>query len=94
MQQKKTIIIAGLAVLVTTFQFCSKTEGVTSATTVTPVDPYVAIKTTFGTNIDPNNLANYASQGRPNYIVKENTGANPITNAKATLGRVLFYDKN
>lgn len=94
MQQKKTIIIAGLAIMVTAFQFCSKTEGVTSATTVTPVDPYAAIKSAFGTNIDPNNLVNYANQGRPNYIVKENTGANPITNAKATLGRVLFYDKN
>jgi len=48
----------------------------------------------FGTKIDPNNLPNYASQSIPNYIRKDNTGANPITNEKAILGRVLFYDKS
>jgi len=45
--------------------------------------------------IDLDNLFNYAGQTKPNYIVKDNTPqANPITNAGATLGRVLFYDKN
>jgi cytochrome c peroxidase len=39
-------------------------------------------------------LSNYAEQPKPAYITKDNTGNNPITNAKATLGRVLFYDKN
>ena len=91
MFQKKSAIILILIIVVIAFQFCSKSDAVTP---VTPADPYAAIKATFGTNIDPVNLANYASQGKPNYIVKENTGANPITNAKATLGRVLFYDKN
>jgi len=43
--------------------------------------------------IDLNNLANYASQGQPNYITKDNTAGNPITDKGATLGRVLFYDK-
>jgi cytochrome c peroxidase len=71
---------------------CSKNEVTTGS--AVPADPYTAIKATFGTKIDPNNLANYANQGKPNYIVKENTGGNVITNAKATLGRVLFYDKN
>ncbi len=72
---------------------CSKNE----TTPVTPVvvDPYAAIKAAFGTKIDPTNLANYANQTRPAYIGgKDNTGGNNITNAKATLGRVLFYDKN
>jgi len=55
---------------------------------------YAAIKATFGTEIDPANLANYANQGKPSYITKDNTGTNKITDAKATLGRVLFYDKN
>ena len=54
---------------------------------------YTAIKEKFGTRIDPTNLANYANQGKPVYITKDNTGSNTITNAKATLGRVLFYDK-
>jgi|GEM_PF-200620 len=43
--------------------------------------------------IDLNNLDNYANQTIPNYITKDNTPAdNPITDAGATLGRVLFYD--
>jgi len=45
-------------------------------------------------NIDFNNLSNYAFQTTPVYITKDNTVANPITNEGATLGRVLFYDKN
>ncbi|MEK0441321.1 MAG: hypothetical protein RL403_299 [Bacteroidota bacterium] len=56
--------------------------------------PYQAVKEVFGTKIDPNNLPNYANQSIPNYIRKDNTGTNPITNEKAILGRVLFYDKN
>ena len=56
-------------------------------------ESYLAIKTKFGSRIDPANLANYASQGKPAYILKDNTAGNNITNAKATLGRVLFYDK-
>lgn len=55
---------------------------------------YPAIKAAFGGNIDLNNLNNYSGQIKPNYITKDNTGANPILNAKATLGRVLFYDKS
>lgn len=47
--------------------------------------------------LDLTSLANYAAQTVPGYIVKNNTpggaNANPITNAGATLGRVLFYDK-
>jgi cytochrome c peroxidase len=61
---------------------------------VVVIDPYAATKIAFGTNIDPANLLNYANQTKPTYILKDNTGNNAITNAKATLGRVLFYDKN
>lgn len=44
--------------------------------------------------IDLATLENYANQGKPAYIQKGNTPAdNQITNAGATLGRVLFYDK-
>jgi cytochrome c peroxidase len=53
-----------------------------------------AILETFGTKINPNALPNYANQAVPNYIRKDNTGNNPITDEKAILGRVLFYDKN
>ena len=39
-------------------------------------------------------LFNYANQDIPDYIVKDNTTDNPIDDKTATLGRVLFYDKN
>ena len=88
---KKLTVICSLLAAVLLFQFCSKSGD---DTTPTPVDPYTAIKAAFGTRIDPDNLANYANQTRPAYITKDNSGANPITNARATLGRILFYDKN
>jgi len=44
--------------------------------------------------IDLNDLFEYSAQTIPNYINKDNTpNNNPITDAGATLGRVLFYDK-
>lgn len=65
---------------------CTKTETPASAS-------YDNVAATFGTNINLNALANYANQGKPSYITKDNTRSNPITDAKATLGRILFYDK-
>jgi len=45
--------------------------------------------------LDLNQLENYANQNIPNYINEDNTpNNNPINDAEATLGRVLFYDKN
>ncbi len=45
--------------------------------------------------IDLNNLFNYSDQSIPDYITKDNTpGNNQISDPIATLGRVLFYDKN
>lgn len=35
----------------------------------------------------------YAGQSLPNFIRRDNTGQNSITDAGATLGRVLFYDR-
>lgn len=75
------------AIFIAAFLFqCSTKDEATSPT-------YAAVKATFGTKIDLNNLANYENQTKPNYITKDNTRGNVITNAKATLGRVLFYDK-
>lgn len=85
---KKTIVVLTLLLTVFTCIQCSKKDS-TSTTQI-----YEAIQKTFGNNIDLNNLANYANQTKPAYITKDNTGNNTITNAKATLGRVLFYDKN
>ena len=47
----------------------------------------------FAGRIDLENLDNYANQTIPDYITKLNEGGNPVTDAGATLGRVLFYDK-
>lgn len=90
--KKISLILSALVALIIIAVSCSKKGSTSPAST----DPYSAIKAAFGTNIDPNNLANYANQPRPAYLnpVKDNTGGNTITNAKATLGRVLFYDKN
>jgi cytochrome c peroxidase len=44
--------------------------------------------------VDLDTLFNYANQDTPDYITNDNTNSNPIDDAAATLGRVLFYDKN
>lgn len=51
-----------------------------------------AILATFDGEINLETLENYANQLVPNYITKLNDGGNPVTDAGATLGRVLFYD--
>ncbi len=64
------------------------------STTTTTDDTISVIPSTFNGNIDLTNLENYANQTIPSYITKDNTGGNFITDKGATLGRVLFYDKN
>ena len=89
-----TISFFSIAALISS---CSKTDIASSNlsnTSTTVIDTFAATKAAFGTNIDFQNLNNYANQGRPNYITFDNTGSNPITDQKATLGRILFYDKN
>lgn len=62
----------------------------------TPVtsETYPNVLATFGNNLNLSALENYANQTKPNYITRDNTTVNPITDKGATLGRVLFYDKN
>ena len=43
-------------------------------------------------SIDFDNLPNYSNQTIPDYITRDNTLGNTITNEGATLGRILFYD--
>ena len=85
--QKKTVVLLAIVLLVFLFQYCKKTDTISQPS-------YAAIAAAFGNNIDPNNLLNYAAQAKPAYITKDNTGSNVITNAKTTVGRVLFYDTN
>ncbi len=86
---KRLLVVSMLLCIAFTFQQCSKKEDSITNTTVA----YAAIKAAFGTNIDLENLKNYEGQIIPAYITKDNTTTNPINNAKATIGRVLFYDK-
>jgi cytochrome c peroxidase len=86
--RKIPLIFSGIVTVIILLVACSKADNTQTTQTV-----YAAIATAFGAQIDLNNLANYAAQPKPAYITKDNTGNNPITNAKATLGRVLFYDK-
>lgn len=75
---------------------CSKRDSVavSNTKTTTVSDPFAAIKSNFGTEINPLSWINYAGQTHPAYILKDNGINNPIVNGKATLGRVLFYDKS
>jgi len=67
-------------------------ESVSDTFTISVSIDQSAITTVFGGTIDLEALDDYAGQTVPNYITKINDGGNPITNAGATLGRVLFYD--
>lgn len=69
---------------------CTKDGGGTDS----PANKYPAIARQFGGKIDPSKLENYSYQAIPAYITKSNAAGININDAKATLGRVLFYDKN
>jgi len=66
---------------------CKKEES--STVTLEPS----AVEKTFKGRINLSQLEQYAGQSVPNYITKDNSGSNPISDKGATLGRVLFYDK-
>jgi cytochrome c peroxidase len=72
---------------------CSKNES-SDSSVAEITDLYPNVIAAFSGKIDLNNLNNYANQNIPTYITKDNTAGNPITDKGATLGRVLFYDKN
>lgn len=85
---KRLSLITSLLSMLVLFQQCKKEDENPQTT-----DQFAAVKATFGTNIDLNTLQNYSDQDIPTYITKDNSLGNPITDSKATLGRVLFYDK-
>jgi cytochrome c peroxidase len=89
MRSSKLFVLAASAAITLCFaiQACKKGADTTTVS-------YPAVEAAFSGTIDLNNLETYAGQSKPAYITKDNSGSNPITNAGATLGRVLFYDKN
>jgi cytochrome c peroxidase len=84
MNHLKTISLISTVLLLFS---CSKSED-----TYQNIENYPNVQA--ATTIDLNNLPNYANQSIPNYIRKDNTNGNPISDKGAILGRVLFYDKN
>ncbi len=93
MTKYKMLLIGGISSL-SLFIACNKNSDA-PAPTPTPVDPVAAVLNLPAT---PFNYANPALPGyftTPQMLNQVNTQAsNPITNEGATLGRVLFYDKN
>lgn len=85
---KNHLIISLLAICVLTSCSSNSEENYEDV----PMYPFVEAE--FGSSIDLENLANYANQMVPSYIVKNNSQGNIITDKGATLGRVLFYDEN
>jgi len=90
--KRRLLIVFPITGLFLSLSSCKKTDSTYTAPTTG--NPYAAIQAAFGSEINPLSWTNYSSQTRPAYIIKDNTGANAIVNGKATLGRVLFYDKN
>jgi cytochrome c peroxidase len=87
LMNNKLMIVSSILILLTS---CSKNDE----DNYQEIEAYPNVTIAFGGNIDLTSLANYANQSVPNYIVKNNSGSNTITDKGATLGRVLFYDKN
>lgn len=82
---KTTPAIFTLSTVALLLTSCGKTEP-------TPAEPFEAVYGTFGTSIPVEPPYSYSSQA-PGYIQKDNRGGVAIDDKKATLGRVLFYDK-
>lgn len=87
----KYAIVVLIALSIVLLARCKKDTD-TSSSTVT-VDKALLAEY-FGSQIDLDHMDNYANQGVPAYITKDNSGSNMISDAKATLGRVMFYDKS
>jgi cytochrome c peroxidase len=92
MYTKNTLLFT-LLVATSSITSCTKNEPTVAAV----IDPIVDNAAAAANNVSPlllTTLYNYANQTKPNYITKDNSLGNPIVNEKASIGRVLFYDKN
>ena len=92
--RKKLIPVTLMVIVVVTFQFCSKsdTSGTTGTTGTggTPATLSLVLPATtfnYSSVTFPAHIANYLA------TVDNTPAGNAITNDGATLGRVLFYDK-
>jgi cytochrome c peroxidase len=99
MKRKQTGILVCLTVTAMLFQYCSKNDVATTPTVTTPTNTDLPAVFNLLPQL-PAATFNYSNIVFPAHIAsalpsQDNTPANnPITNDGATLGRVLFYDKN
>ena len=86
---RKSVIILVLATIVIVFQQCSKSDSGSGTTPTATVTQPTLPATAYNYNVSlPAHIQNAL-------VLNDNTpGNNAITNDGATLGRVLFYDKN
>ncbi len=91
MQLKKSTVLLPFCALVVLFQYCSKSDDTAAGATTPP-----ATVTQPNLPATPYNYVNtYPAHIQNDLVVNDNTPVgNAITNDGATLGRVLFYDKN
>lgn len=86
----RMLVITGVSALFV-FIACNKNDGAAP----TPVDPVAAVLNLPATTFNYANITQPAYLNAPNILGQINTPAgNPISDNGATLGRVLFYDKN
>lgn len=90
---KKLTNLLGLICCIT-FISCNNDDDYESIPSSSNTNSYPNVVATFGANLDLDHLYNYANQTIPSYITKDNSAGNSINDKIATLGRVLFYDKN
>lgn len=90
---KKLTNLLGLICCIA-FISCNNDDDYESIRSSSYSNSYPNVVATFGTNLDLDHLYNYANQTIPSYITKDNSAGNSINDKIATLGRVLFYDKN
>jgi cytochrome c peroxidase len=96
MKYKQPVVVLGLVTTAVLFQYCSKTDAVNPDT----VSATTAVSGGATAPALPATAFNYSNLPFPAHIAAclitdDNTPAvNPITDDGATLGRVLFYDKN
>jgi cytochrome c peroxidase len=87
MFKSNSTVLCGVLAMVLLGTSCRSSSDTTNI-----VDDEAILQKYFGTNINLSSLPNYANQSVPNYISRRNGFV--TSNAKAILGRVLFYDKN
>lgn len=88
---KPTLLLSGISLLCV-FIACNKSNDQTNDP-ATP-DPVAAVLNLPATPFNYANPAMPAYMNAPNIVGQINTAGNTITDNGATLGRVLFYDKN